>query len=239
MSRGDELLAIAAREIGYREGKNSANKFGAWFGLDYVPWCMIFVQWVYAQAGIPLPYRTGSCGLLLDWYKAHDPACVTTFPVPGCIVIFDFPGTKYRTDHTGLFVKKTVETVTTIDGNTSGGNDANGGWVQQRTRPLSYANPVYIIPRELVKAEEDGMDIDKLIEGLTPEQARKLAAKLPKEERYNSLEEIAAKVDWATPTVQRLLDRDILEGTGTGLDLSRDMLRLLVLMDRAGAFGGR
>ena len=81
------------------------------------------------------------------------------------------------------------------------------------------------------------MDIDKLIEDLTPEQARKLAAKLPKEERYNSLEEIAAKVDWATPTVRRLLDQDILEGTGAGLDLSRDMLRLLVLMDRAGAFG--
>jgi len=157
MGKSKEILAIATREIGYHEGAGKHNKYGEWFGMDYVAWCMEFVQWVYAQAEIPLPYKTPSCGELLRWYRANQPECISETPVEGCIVIFDFPNTQYSTDHTGIFVKKTDMKITTIDGNTTGGNDSNGGWVQQRTRSLSYANPTYIIPKGL-----DDMDVSKL-----------------------------------------------------------------------------
>lgn len=41
--------------------------------------------------------------------------------------------------------------------------------------------------------------------------------------------------DWAKATVQKLMDKDILLGDGNGnLNLSGDMVRLLVLLDRAG-----
>lgn len=42
--------------------------------------------------------------------------------------------------------------------------------------------------------------------------------------------------DWGRATVQKLLDRDLLQGTGDGLNLSYDMLRILVVLDRAGIF---
>lgn len=53
------------------------------------------------------------------------------------------------------------------------------------------------------------------------------------ETRYNKVEDVPG---WATATVQKLLDRDILMGDGEGLDLSRDMIRMLVVLDRAGTF---
>lgn len=193
MPTGKEILAAAVREIGYHEGKNKQNKFGEWYGMNGVAWCMEFVQWVYHQCGADLPLKTASCGGLLGWYKRNQPECVTKEPVPGCIVIFDWPKTKYDTDHTGIFVSKSGTKITTIDGNTANGNDSNGGWVQQRTRALSYANPVYIIPREL----EEEMDIGKLIEDMTDEQAYKLyckaerhMAKLPLPTSWDAAEEL-------------------------------------------------
>ena len=53
------------------------------------------------------------------------------------------------------------------------------------------------------------------------------------EVRYNTVEECPA---WARETVQKLVNREYLSGTGEGLDLSADMVRLLVILDRAGAF---
>ena len=53
------------------------------------------------------------------------------------------------------------------------------------------------------------------------------------EVRYNTVEECPA---WARETVQKLVDKEYLNGTGEGLDLSADMVRLLVILDRAGAF---
>ena len=173
---GADILAVAAREIGYHESAGKRNKYGEWYGLDGVAWCMEFVQWVYHEAGFDLPFKTASCGELLRWYRVNQPECITKEPVPGCIVIFDFPKTKYTTDHTGLFVKCDGYKITTIDGNTSGGNDANGGWVQQKSRTLGYANPTYIVPRGL--ETEETMDIDKLINSLTTAQALALGDKI-------------------------------------------------------------
>lgn len=169
MITGEDVLRIAAREIGYHEKPGKHNKYGEWYGMDGVAWCMEFVQWVYHEAGLDLPYKTASCGELLRWYREHQPDCITTEPIRGCIVIFDFPNTQYSTDHTGLFVGKTDLKITSIDGNTSGGSDGNGGYVQQRTRSLGYANPTYIIPRGLVL-----VDWDKAISEITDEQAYKL-----------------------------------------------------------------
>ncbi len=42
--------------------------------------------------------------------------------------------------------------------------------------------------------------------------------------------------EWARETVTKLISRGILLGDGDGLKLSEEMLRLLVISDRAGAF---
>lgn len=55
--------------------------------------------------------------------------------------------------------------------------------------------------------------------------------------RYQTLEEIRKGAPWAAPTVEKLLAGKLLRGGESGkLDLSRDMLRLLVVNDRAGCY---
>jgi len=54
------------------------------------------------------------------------------------------------------------------------------------------------------------------------------------EMRFNKVEELP---DWAVETVEKLLRSGHLKGTGSNLDLSLDMLRMLVINDRAGVFG--
>lgn len=73
-----------------------------------------------------------------------------------------------------------------------------------------------------------------------------LAGKLPptmplwgeKEEenemRYNTVKECPS---WAQATIQKLINKGYLTGNGDGLNLSEDMVRLLVILDRAGVFG--
>lgn len=50
---------------------------------------------------------------------------------------------------------------------------------------------------------------------------------------YKPLEAVP---EWAKPTVEKLIGRGYLEGDGEGLNLSRDMVRMLVILDRAGVF---
>lgn len=64
------------------------------------------------------------------------------------------------------------------------------------------------------------------------------AAKNDKEDddmaRYNTVAECP---DWAQKTIKKLIDKGYLSGDGKSLDLSHDMVRLLVINDRAGMYG--
>lgn len=51
--------------------------------------------------------------------------------------------------------------------------------------------------------------------------------------RYNTVMECPS---WARETIKKLIKKGYLGGNGTGLDLSEDMVRLLVIQDRAGLF---
>ena len=55
------------------------------------------------------------------------------------------------------------------------------------------------------------------------------------EVRYNTVAECPG---WSRETVQKLVDKGYLGGNGQGLDLSLDMVRLLVILDRAGSLNG-
>jgi len=51
--------------------------------------------------------------------------------------------------------------------------------------------------------------------------------------RYQDAESVP---QWAEGTIRKLMERKILQGDGQGLDLSHDMVRMLVMLDRAGLF---
>lgn len=133
-------LDIARGEIGVAESPRNSNKtkYGAWYGVNGVPWCMIFVQWCFDQSGNALPYKTASCSGLLNWVKKNRKAWISTDPQPGDIIIYTF-------GHTGILEQADAASVTAIEGNTAIGNDTNGGSVMRRVRSRA-AVQAYIRP---------------------------------------------------------------------------------------------
>ena len=143
MATANEILAVARKELGVKESPAGSNrtKYGAWYGLDGQPWCMMFVQWVFDQAGVELPVKTASCGTFMRAAQASG-RWVTSNYQPGDVVIYDFPGGG-ATDHCGLLVTPLTTGVRTIEGNTGTSNDANGGEVMERTRPANWIVGAY------------------------------------------------------------------------------------------------
>lgn len=133
----EDVLTIAKAQIGYTESPADSNrtKYGQWFGLDGQPWCMMFIMWLFHAAGgyeMP-PAHTASCSALMRAAQAEG-SWVTGDYRPGDVVIFDFPNTRYKTDHCGLVWQLGDNSVLTIEGNTSVDNDSNGGEVMARIR---------------------------------------------------------------------------------------------------------
>ena len=74
-------------------------------------------------------------------------------------------------------------------------------------------------------------------------RAGKAAPAMPKyeeedmaEKRYQTVSEIAATMPWAKTTIEKAVEKGILKGGTSGLDLTEDMIRMFIYMDRAGVF---
>lgn len=141
-----KLLEIARGEIGVTEYPAHSNmqKYGEAYGWNGVAWCVQFIFWLFKQAGASdLFYggrKTASCTILNDFHKAQGQA--TEEYQAGDIIFFNFNG-KLDTDHVGICESCDGKTITTIDGNTSPTNEANGGAVMRRTRPINLVVAAY------------------------------------------------------------------------------------------------
>ena len=218
MATAKEILAVARGELGYKEYPAGSNrtKYGVWYGLDGQPWCMMFIQWVFAQAGVPLPVNTASCGAFMRAAQAHG-RWVTSNYQPGDIAVMDFPGNKVKTDHCGLVVTALTDGVRTIEGNTGVGNDSNGGEVMERTRPLSVILGAY-----------------------RPHYAEENVEKEKNPVTYKYLKDIPEKF---RPIINDLMTAGIIQGdgsdpTGNGdvINLTHEQVRTLVFVYRGGGF---
>lgn len=139
----EAVIQIAAWQIGVLETPANSNrvKYAEEYGLNGSPWCVMFVWWVFKEAGFNLT-KTASCTELTNLYKKSTTpshGCwVTADFKPGDIVMFDFSGKKSITEHCGIVEKVNTDgTIVTIEGNTAVGNDSNGGAVMRRTRSLT------------------------------------------------------------------------------------------------------
>lgn len=148
----NKLINIANDEIGTVEVPKNSNKtkYGKWFGWNGVPWCGIFVSWVYAQNKTPL----GNIGFLKGFAGCQTAVAhfkktkeITKTPQSGDIVFYDWNNDK-RYDHTGIFVKQIDENhFEAIEGNTSINNQSNGGQVMKRIR--TFNNAIFVHPTVL------------------------------------------------------------------------------------------
>ena len=214
MATANQLLTIARKQLGICENPPGSNnvRYNTWYygrevmGSDY-PWCMVFVQWVFAQAGVKLPVRTASCGALMNAAKAAG-CWVTAGFKPGDVVIYDFPGGA-ATDHCGIVETELPDYgVQAVEGNTSqSGSQSNGGMVCRKNRPGKYivgaVRPVFDKEKE-----EDDMVI------------------------YKTLNDVPS---WYKAAVQKAMDKDALKGTsGKEINVSEDLCRTLTVLDRLG-----
>lgn len=141
----NKVLDTAVVELGNTEcppGSNNVKYNTAYYGYEVAgdawKWCLVFLWWVFQQAGERMAFfgggKTASCGTLLRWYQGQGLTVPVSQVQPGDIVILNFHGTK-DTEHCGLVVDVDGIYITTIEGNTSeAGSQSNGGIVCRKTR---------------------------------------------------------------------------------------------------------
>lgn len=146
MTTARDVIVEAKKHIGFAEGKNKDNPFGAWFGANHVAWCAEFVSYCINKAGggalikgAQTDKGFSSCGSGIAFFKKKKAWFDAKHAQPGDLVFFDWNGDGVQ-DHVGIVVgnypdKKQLHT---IEGNTSDTNHSNGGCVQAKVRDYKF-----------------------------------------------------------------------------------------------------
>lgn len=151
-SLGESALAEAVKHIGKTERPAGSNRseFGRWFGVDGVPWCAIFVSYCFATGAdylIADGFKGAGCypngctyvPTAEAWLRATGMWKGKTTPLPGDIAIFNWDGGV--PDHVGIVEKYLGGgKFDSVEGNTSLGNNSNGGQVMRRVRYVSQVD---------------------------------------------------------------------------------------------------
>lgn len=136
---------IAVKERGVREvpaGSNSGprvSQYQSVTGAYKAPWCASFVAWSYSKAGRPLSgFNTAYVPSYVAAAKANKNGLSVVFAtkvIPGDLVCYDWQGDG-ECDHIGIVTKPVSAggDFEAIEGNTSVGNNSNGGEVMLRSR---------------------------------------------------------------------------------------------------------
>ena len=204
-------------------------------------WCATTVSAAWIEAGIA-DYTGTECSctqfIAIAKKKGFWVENDAYVPKIGDALIYDWDdGTNYATnDNAGG--PEHIGIVTKVDGNTfyvTEGNKGSSSVVGTRTMKV---NGRYI--RGFIAP-----NYDAIAKAITPKSATtptvtSAVAATKKEDttmkRYNTIADIKKEASWATDTIQKLITRKALNGDGKGLDLSYDMVRMLVVMDRMGLF---
>lgn len=147
-SCGVKALARARRYLGTKENPPNSNRgthIDRWNAMAGVPmgtpWCSSFATGMFAEVGCKITYpRRASVGFLTAW--ARENGDLVSRPFKGDLIVYNFDSDNWP-DHIG-FVDRVLAVrwrgnrfigwLRTIEGNTSYGNDANGGKVMVRYR---------------------------------------------------------------------------------------------------------
>ncbi|MBB5934580.1 peptidoglycan-binding protein [Streptomyces zagrosensis] len=153
MSGVDAMLSAAAADVGYKEGPSNKTKHGAWYGLDYNPWCDMAVSyWAHKSGNAAVVGRFAYCPSHVNWFRARGQWVSKNAPAKrGDIVFYSWDGGPVA-DHVGIVTEDAPAggTLRTIEGNTSAGNagsQGNGDGCYRRTRSrasvLGFGRPAY------------------------------------------------------------------------------------------------
>lgn len=233
----ERLLEVARGEIGYHEKNTDANldlktapndgrgnhtkyardlyKAGYYNGdkCGY-DWCDVFVDWCfYAASGKDrkkaesVECQTGPYGAGVGYSARYYKAQGRLYTTPQVGDQIFFGDD----DHTGIVEKIVGNTVCTIEGNTANAMVERRSYNIDSNWIMGYGRPKYD-----VKSDEEESEM-----------------------RYEKLKDVESKV--YRETLDKLIEKKLLAGKGGSgedliLDMSEDAVRLLVVLDRAGAF---
>lgn len=180
------ILDIAYKQKGIKEFPRGSNnvKYNTWYYGRQVsgnyPWCMVFVQWVFNEAGIAPIKRTASCTTLMQAAKKAGQWVEGQY-MPGDIIIYKWAGSKNKADHTGILLKFNNPYVTCIEGNTSVSNASNGGEVCVMKRHISSVVGAWRPPYKEEEMSQD--EFNKLMTAYLEELSEKEPSSWSKEAR--------------------------------------------------------
>lgn len=210
MATVSELLDIARKQIGVKESPPSSNN-------------VRYNTWYYGRevSGSAYPWCAVFAAWVFDQAKVKLPirtascgALMRAAKAAGCWVTGDYrPGDVVIYDFPGGAKTDHCGIVESVDGTYISAIEGN-------TSSASDADGGAV--------ERRARKFSQIVGAVRPSYDKEV-----EEVRYNTVDECP---DWARETIQKLVDKEYLNGTGEGLDLSADMVRLLVILDRAGAF---
>jgi hypothetical protein len=144
-----KALAIAISKIGITEhpAGTNLNPFGAWYGMNGVPWCAEGVTYCFVEAGDRTIFRRGSRSAWAYWAENMARAGsyglrITRNPEPGDPVVYHIGD-----GHIEIFEKwldRARGSFQTVGFNTSVASDDNGGAVMRRQRTLAFGSPTFV-----------------------------------------------------------------------------------------------
>ena len=147
----NDIIGFAKTQNGYKEGSNNNTYFGHWFGLNYAPWCAMFVSWSAAKAGVSKSVVPRLSSADRSWakkqgvyYKSKQWGGNYT-PQKGDLIYFSWSVRDYA-DHIGMVTgTKTVDGkkyVNTIEGNKHD-QVVTASYLLSNKYILGYAHPKY------------------------------------------------------------------------------------------------
>lgn len=229
VSTAGAYFGVTEGSAGHREIVdlyNSHKPLARGYKLKYTDaWCAGFVSAMAIEADLTAIIPTEvSCSKMIGLFQAlgHWVEDDTYEPRPGDVIFYDWEddGKGDNTgapNHVGIVEEVSGGVIYVIEGNRDGNPDCVG------SRKIAVGGR-YIrgfgVPDYAALAREEVQE---------PEETKKEEVEM----RYKTIEEVPG---YAREAVQKLLDGGILLGKGgeEGLDLSEDMVRVLVMLDRAG-----
>lgn len=153
MSQKKAVMAAAWSYVksGYAETGNNDTIFGRWYGLNFQPWCAMFVSKCFDEggankliAGAQTKKGFASCDAGLKYFAKKGQLVPVGQAEEGDIVFFQFDDDA-QPDHVGIVFKNDGKNLICIEGNTSGdgkGSQSNGDGVYKKKRPYKLVMAV-------------------------------------------------------------------------------------------------
>lgn len=248
MTAAQRVVETARSYIGVKESPANSNNVlfnthyygrevydGLW-GTTF-PWCCSFVWDIFRLSNCSALFfggkKTASCPTLYTFHRRAGQLVPFEEARGGDIALMSWSARR-NADHVGIVEARNGNTLTTIEGNTSLGNDGNGGMVMRRNRNkgqvLAIIRPAYDTLKEETEMSEKEINalVDAAVAKATKPLMETIADLTPK--TYKTLADVPA---YWHDEIAALIRAGAIKGDGTGaINLTVTEAKVLAVVSR-------